>query len=167
MEPALIGLLGVVVGAVLSNVAERFVDAARRRERVQDVSTAIRAEIRSHRQRLLLFDAAGADAISEKILNASTNPDGYTPFVPSEPHSFVLDAIVGEVHILPTDVIDPVIYYYRQAAALRQFAEDLRGDGFGRLEAPRKAEMYRDYIAMGTHARKLADDAITALEDNQ
>ena len=37
MDPALVGLLGVVLGIVLSNSAARLLDALRRRERVRDV----------------------------------------------------------------------------------------------------------------------------------
>jgi len=72
----------------------------------------------------------------------------------------------GKFHILPTHVIDPVVYYYRQIATLAQFAEDLRSDRFSKLEAPRKAEMYRDYIAMGEFALKLAEEAIEAIENS-
>lgn len=139
MSSALIGILGVVLGVLLSNIAARLLEYVRRRERIQDVSTAIRAEIRSHRQRLLLFKRDGADSIVEHILES---PD-YTPFVPREGKSFILDAIVGDIQILPTDVIDPVIYYYRQIEALGQFAGDLRSDRFATLEPQRKAEMYR------------------------
>jgi hypothetical protein len=160
MSSALVGILGIVVGVLLSNVAARILEYLRRRERIKDVSTAIRAEIRSHRQRLLLF---GGDPIGHIVEKIRRN-EGYTLFVPSEGKSFVLDAIVGEIHILPTGVIDPVVYYYRQIEALGQFAQDLRSDRFASLEAPRKAEMYTDYIAMGAHALKLANEAIEVLE---
>ena len=143
MSATLVGILGVVLGVLLSNIAVRILEYLRRRERMQDVATAIRAEIRSHRQRLLLFSSDAA----EKIVNRIRNEDGYTPFVPSEGESFVLRAIVVEIHFLPTEVIDPVVYYYRQIEALGQFAEDLRSDRFADLEAARKAEMYSDYVA--------------------
>lgn len=139
MSSTLIGILGVVLGVLLSNVAVRILEYVRRRERIQDVSTAIRAEIRSHRQRLLLFKGGAAEHIVERIL-ADKN---YTPFVPSEGKSFILDAIVGEIHILPTEVIDAVVYYYRQIEALSQFAEDLRSDRsrvWKRCERPRCIE---------------------------
>jgi hypothetical protein len=160
MSATLVGILGVVLGVLLSNIAVRILEYLRRRERMQDVATAIRAEIRSHRQRLLLFSSDAA----EKIVNRIRNEDGYTPFVPSEGESFVLRAIVVEIHFLPTEVIDPVVYYYRQIEALGQFAEDLRSDRFADLEAARKAEIYSDYVAMGDHALRLANEAIEALE---
>ncbi len=128
MEAALIGILGVVLGVILSNIAARFLESVRRRERIQDVATAIRAEVRSHRQRLLLFKAPAADQITERILEAATKGADYTPFVPREAH--------------------------------------LRSDRFSKLEAPRKVEMYRDYIAMGAYALELAEQAIGALEDS-
>ena len=166
MDTALIGIVGVIVGIVLSNFAARFLESLRRKERIQDVSTAIRAEIRSHRQRLLLFEPATAGEITERILEEAGAGSEYTPFVPAEAPSFVFDAILSEIHILPTEVIDPVIYYYRQTATLKLFAEDLRSDRFSKLEAWRKAEMYRDYIAMGEYALELAEKAVKALEDS-
>ena len=161
MDPALIGLVGVIVGVVLSNLAVRYLDSIRRRERMQDVRTAIRAEIRSHRARLLLFEPASSEQqISEKLM---VSP-GFTPFIPREPQSFVFEAIVAEIHILPTQIIDPTIYYYRQIATLAQFAEDLRSDRYLALEPNRKLEMYKDYVAMGRYALQLADEAIAAIE---
>ena len=160
MYPALMGLCGVVLGVLLSNVAVRLLEAMRRREKIQDVSTAIRAEIRSHRQSLLAFKEDATGEITQRILDEP----GYAPFIPSEGRSFVFDAIVKELHILPTEIIDPVVYYYRQIARLGQFADDLRTDRFLQLDAARKANMYRDYVAMGEHALRLAEQAVGALE---
>ena len=160
MSEALFGILGIVLGILLTNVAARLLESVRRRERILDVSTAIRAEVRSHRQSLLLFSNAAAEETARRILDDPS----YTPFVPSHGRSFVFDAIVAEIHILPTDIIDPVVYYYRQVAMLGHFAEDLRTERFLQLDAARKASMYGDYVAMGKYALVLAEKAITALE---
>lgn len=159
---AVISSLVTVIGWWLNHRHEQHMDAARRQERIRDVQTALRAEIRSHRHRLRLFDEA------TRFDEVEHGPDSqraeFTPFVPREVESFVFDAIVQDIPILPTEVIDPVIVYYRQVQALAQFAEDLRGDRFMTLEWPRKAAMHADYIAMGVYAGTLADAAIDAID---
>ena len=165
MEPAFIGVLGLVLGVILSNSAVRILEALRRRERIQDIRTALRAEIRCQRHTLLQFkEAADRGDIAERFARPSESGATFTPFVPREAPSFVFDAIVGEIHILPIEIIDPVVYYYRQIATLTEFAEDLRSERYLTLEAARKAEMYQDYLAMGVYALALADEAIEAIE---
>ncbi|MPT24813.1 MAG: hypothetical protein E2577_18590 [Starkeya sp.] len=159
---AVISSLVTIIGWWLNHRHEQNREAARRQERIRDVQTALRAEIRSHRHRLRLFDEA------TRFDEVEHGPDSrraeFTPFVPREVNSFVFEAIVKDIPILPTEVIDPVIVYYRQVQALAQFAEDLRGDRFATLEWSRKAAMHADYIAMGKYAGALADAAMDALD---
>jgi hypothetical protein len=83
-------------------------EAAKRRERIRDVQTAIRAEIRANPFHGLDLEAHGALIIAKM----SSDPT-FVPFVPRQVPTFVIDALIGEIHILPTEVIDPVILYYR------------------------------------------------------
>jgi hypothetical protein len=159
---AVISAIVTAFGWYASHASARRLEAARRSERIQDVQTALRAEIRSQRQRLRLFAEQ-----QEKSGDAASEEPGFTPFVPREAASFVFDAIVSEIHILPTEVIDPVVYYYRQIASLALFAEDLRSDRYASLPADRKAAMAADYIRMGVFAIELADKAIAAIEGGQ
>jgi hypothetical protein len=158
---AVISAIVTAAGWFASHASTRRLEAARRNERIQDVQTALRAEIRSQPPRLRLFAEQQAAALIDAVRNS-----GLTPFVPREPGSFVFEAILAEIHILPTEVIDPVIYYYKQVAALTLFAEDLRSERFDGLGPDRKTAMYSDYIAMGVYALELADKAIDALEDS-
>jgi hypothetical protein len=52
LETAIVGVLGALVGIFLSNVMTMLLETRQRRERVTDVQTSLRAEIRSHWSRL-------------------------------------------------------------------------------------------------------------------
>lgn len=156
----LIASLVQVIGWWIEHRHERVRQITSRREKIVDVQTAIRAEIRSHRHRLLQF--ANIDTASLP----DDGSDDFLPVVPGEVRPFVLEAILREIHILPTDVIDPVILYYRQVEALIKLVEDLRSDRFRQISGRRRVAMYRDYIAMGTYAAELATDAIAAINQD-
>lgn len=153
----LIASLVQIIGWQIEHRHERRRQTDMRREKIVDVQTAIRAEIRSHRHRLLQFLAVDLSALP------SGPEDDFLPVVPSEVRPFVLDAILRDIHILPTDVIDPVIVYYRQVEALIRLVEDLRSDRFREMTGDRRVAMYRDYIGMGVYAAELAADAIAAI----
>jgi hypothetical protein len=164
---AVISAIVTAAGWYVTHRSGRQLETDRRRERILDVQTALRAEIRSHQHRLALFATQEElDAIAERIEAANNGETPFTPFIPREVEAFVFDAVVGEVHILPTEVIDPVVLYYRQVKALAQFVDDLRSERFDELEASRKAEMFRDYVAMGVFALELADEAIDAINQS-
>ncbi len=153
----LIASLVQVIGWWIEHRHERRRQTDIRREKIVDVQTAIRAEIRSHRHRLLQFLSIDVSALPEGP------SDDFLPVVPSEVRPFVLEAILRDIHILPTDVIDPVIVYYRQVEALIRLVEDLRSDRFRQMSGDRRVAMYRDYIAMGAYAADLAAEAIAAI----
>jgi len=153
------------VGWIVTHFRETRAAKSRRLERVRDVQTALRAEIRSFYFRFagLDFDAY-AQSIVDNILAGDGNGGAYTPFIPKEPKNLIFSAIVGEIHILPGPVIDPIAVYYRQMDTISSFADDLRSDGFAGMEPARKAEMYKDYIAMLKLAHQLAFEALEALD---
>ena len=165
METALVGVLGALVGILLSNALTMLLDVRRRRERITDVQTSLRAEIRSQWRRLAPLDLESrARMIVDKIEAAADQELDFTPFIPQEDDNVVFESVVDEIHILPNDVIDPVVLYYSQLNTITRFVEDLRSERFARLEADRKVEMYKDYIAMKEQARLFADRAIRALD---
>jgi len=165
----------VIVAAVISSavtalgwlVAHRQsirLEKLRRDERVQDVQTAVLAEIRANLAQLQRIDLEqDADAVAGRIRDGAGQAKPFTPFVPSEVDTFVLNAIVSDIHILPTDVIDDVIVYYRQVRAIANLVDDLRSDRYQTLEADRKIEVYRDYIGLLVHARTLGEQAVKVL----
>ena len=83
--------------------------------------------------------------------------------MPRESDSIVFDAIVSEIHLLPTETVDAVVLYFKQMKTIAQFVEDLRGDRFRTLEVDRKIAMYQDYFEMLTYSAQLAEEAINAL----
>lgn len=162
METAIVGIVGALIGSLLTNVLRIFFDWRNRRERVRDIQTALRAEIRSQRHTMEDYaDAGRAEDVISRIVDGS-QPE-FTPFLAQPVGSFVFDAIVSDVHILPGKVIDPVVLYYRQFRSLAALIEDMRTDAFRLLPAQRKADIYADYAAVGSYALELSDRALVAL----
>jgi hypothetical protein len=165
MDTAIVGVLGALIGVLLSNAMTMLLDVRRRRERIKDVQTSLRAEIRSHWRRLGHQDlAARAELIVRRMTEAAKTNQSYAPFIPREDRNIIFDALTIEINILPNDVIDPVVLYYTQINAISHFSEDLRGEQFKLLDAKRRIEMYEDYIAMKEQARDFAEEAIRALD---
>jgi len=163
---ALIAAAVSVLGWWVGHANDRRAQQALRKEKIRDIMTALRSEIRSSS-----FLAAYADSQSlradtrKRILASGGRKPAYTPFIPREPDTPVFRAIVGEIHILPGSAIDPVILYYSQAATIAQFADDLRSERYSTLAPERKATMYDDYMAMRDYAAELAADAIKAIDE--
>jgi hypothetical protein len=160
VETAIVGIVGALVGILLSNVLRLYLDWRLRRERVADIQSALSAEIRSQRRALEEFlETERWESVLGQILADAS----FTPFVARAGESFVFEAIVRDIHILPSDVIDPVVLYYRQARILGMLVDDMRGATYAALPPARKADIYRDYVAMGAYALELADKALQAL----
>jgi len=158
-----ISSLVTVAGWYATHRSERVLEAARRRERVQDIQTALLADIRSTTNR---FQVADPDQHLERVvaLFRSASPDGsYTPFVPREPGSLLWSSIAAEVHILPTDVIEPVVLFFSQLETIRFFVDDLRSERYAELEQARKIAMFEDYVKMSKYLVHLGREADTAL----
>jgi hypothetical protein len=153
----LLALIGIVLTGIIgsfaygrSRRADRRVQRLLREEKTRDLQSAIRAEARAHWYEL---DGHGdldqaCDAIVEKIEEGRWTQPGFTPFVPKEAPSVVLEAIEADIAILDHDVISAAMYYYRLLALVAQFSDDLRSDFFRALPADRKIEMVRSYFAM-------------------
>lgn len=138
-------------------------DATLRAERVRDVQRAIYAEIRAYLA-VLQRDNVGeyGAAIRQRIL---TEP-GYFPVIPTEHNDAVFRAIIGDIHVLPRDTVDPVVLYYSQLNAIAAMISDLRVLDVARIGAERAAGMYQDYISMKIEALELGEQALTAIRAN-
>ncbi len=155
----LISSLVTVAGWYATHQSERRLEAARRRERIQDIQTALLADIRSTAHR---FEQIDLDHhLEEMVARIEQAPAGhdYTPFVPAEPGSLLWSAVSTEVHILPTEVIDSVVLFFSQLETVRLFVEDLRSERFAVLDRARKVTVYEDYIRMTKYLVLLAEDA--------
>jgi hypothetical protein len=152
-----------IAGWYATHRSERLIEASRRQERIQDIQTALLADIRSTSHRYMQVDIdRHLDEVLERM-QAAPDSDPHTPFVPREPGSLLWPSIAQEVHILPNEVIDAVILFFSQLETIRCFVEDLRSDCFITLQKSRKAAMYRDYIRLSKHLLVLGSQAEDAL----
>lgn len=153
------GLISLVV-VQLNFRQERKGDRLRRDEKVRDFQIALRAEVRSELMNLSRFDF---EAILRDVQRRYETEEGYSASVPRLAKHIVFDAIVGELHILPETVIDPVVLYVRQRQVVESLVEDMRDASFKALSKERQLAIYRDYIDMWKVWRDLAADAEKAL----
>ena len=154
-----ISSLVTIAGWYATHQSERRLEAARRRERIQDIQTALLADIRSTANR---FEQINLDRhLEEMVARIEHAPAGqdYTPFVPAEPGSLLWSSVSAEVHILPNEVIDSVVLFFSQLETIRLFVDDLRSERFAVLDRARKVSVYEDYIRMSKYLVLLAADA--------
>lgn len=162
---AAIAALVSAIGWYVTHKQAEIMEKKRRDERIRDVQTALRAEIRSFYFRFEGLDLdTYADGITRKILSSDGNGESFTPFIPKEPASLIFLAITREVHILPQETIDPIVLFYIQMDTIASFADDLRSESFARMSQARKAEMYNDYVSLLRLARQRAYEALAAID---
>lgn len=157
------GIAGMVnvLGWFVASWRDRRSDDRRREEKRSDLSTALLAEITHYRDALDFFDL---DDVWESVVSEMENDENYVPFVPSERNDTIFRAILGDIHILPEPVIQPVTRYYNQVFAIDAIITDLRSDTL-RQEAQRKRiAAYTDYISLKKEALAAAELAITTLQ---
>jgi hypothetical protein len=158
----LIGCLTTMLGWSVSYRQLRNLETVKRREKIVDYQTALRAEIRSYRAR---FEHMNPIAHRDGIIALIESDPSFTPFLPLEIPLLIFSEIAKEIHILPTAVIDIVVLFYAQAATIAQLTLDLRSGEFNALPRERKAGLYMDYYSLLLHTRELADEALDRLED--
>ena len=164
---AVIAAFVTMIGWYVAYQRERRLENGRRAERIRDCKIALRAEISCHVPRWILQDdSEHVEEMAKQITAGADQTPPFTPFVPKETGNPAFEAIVGEIQILPGDVIEQVIRYYQQVDVIAQLAEDMRGERYAALEAERKIDVYRDFIELRSEAGRLAIDAIDALEQS-
>ena len=134
-----------------------------RAERVRDVQRAIFAEMRAY---LAVLERDSIAEYGARIAERIEAEPGYFPVIPTEDNDAIFRAIVGELHVLPRDTVDPVVLYYSQLNAIRAMIADLRSLDLDRIGATRAAAMYRDYISLKLGAVELGTAAMTAIKSN-
>lgn len=160
-QAALAGLV-VAAGWFASFLLREVSQQAGRAERLRDVHRALYAEIAHN---LANLSSEGAlEAERDAMLERIEGGDGFVPLIPRERHDTIFRSIVADIHVLPRTSVDAVVPYYSQLAALDAMIEDMRGEAFRALSQNRRAQMYRDYIAMkvtalayGSHALEMID----------
>lgn len=163
VQAALVGAGIVAIGWIFNGWQNRMRDRRRRLERVQDVQTALLAEITHYVQTLKLFDL---NATWSRIVTAMEEDDSYVPVVASERNDTLFKAVISEIHVLPEPVIAPVMAYYNQVFAVEAMIEDLRSDLFHNMDQVQRIAMYTDYIALKQEALVRGEIAMNALRDS-
>jgi hypothetical protein len=160
METAIVGIVGALIGILLTNALRVYFDWRSRIERVRDIQTALQAEIRSHRETLEEYKD---DRFVDGVVARMSEDAAYAPLVARRGDAQIFEAIVSNIHILPGSVIDPIVIYYRQWRSIGAFVDDLRSDAFVALPSIRKVEAFKDYFEMGAYAFDLANAALEAI----
>ena len=162
----------VIIATIISSIVTAFgwlvnyrtslgIEKERRKEKVRDFQIALRAEIRSELHHLNEVDFAANLARIEARYGESKD---YSVLVTSLVRHVVFDTLVTEIYLLPEAVIDPVILYSRQRQIVDQLASDMRLESFRHTSQAHQLEMYRNYLDLMLHMRRLAQEALTALE---
>ena len=95
VQQAIVGGFFLAAGWVYNGYRNRLRDRRRRLEKVQDVQTALIAEIDHYVVTLKQFDLS---ATWSRIVGAMEDDDSYTPVVPSERNDTVFSALISEAN---------------------------------------------------------------------
>lgn len=143
---AIVSAAVTALGWYASHWSQQRLDDKRRIEKIVDVQTALLAEIESNLTRFDEIDLdKHADQMVGRIMQKASRAN-FTPFVPRYATEIIFEAMLADIHILPTETIDDVVAYYKQEYKLRELVEDLRSSRYQEIEQDRKARIYRDYV---------------------
>ena len=162
---AVIGAVVVAFGWIISFRLDRERYRSNRQEKEIDIQKALRAEIKA------IVDAPQNQNLESSLerglarFETETEADPYVPFIPHEKHDTVFQALVGDIHVLPTETVEPVILYYNQTVSISMMASDLRSDRFAKLDRDRRRKMLRDYMTIKIEGQRLGRIAIDALSE--
>jgi hypothetical protein len=143
---AIVSAAVTALGWFASHWSERRLETQRRIERIVDVQTALLAEIESNLTRYEEIDLNQHTTDMVRRITRKTQEKSFTPFVPRYATEIIFEAMLADIHILPTETIDDVVAYYKQEYKLRELVEDLRSSRYQELEQDRKARIYEDYV---------------------
>ena len=143
---AIVSAAVTALGWFASHWSEIRLDTQRRAEKIIDVQTALLAEIESNLTRYaeIDLDSHKTEMVRKIARRGAKKP--FTPFVPRDAPEIIFEAMLPDIHILPTETIDDVVAYYKQEYKLRELVEDLRSSRYQELEQDRKAKLYEDYV---------------------
>ena len=155
------GLVSLVL-VQLNFRQSRRADQLRRDERIRDFRIALRAEVRSELRNLSQYDTV---SMLEEIRARYDSDPKYSVLIPRVSRHSVFEALVGEIHILPERIIDPIVLYARQRQAVESLSEDMRSSSFRQLSKEQQLAMYEDYLRMWDAWRSFATDAEKVLSE--
>jgi hypothetical protein len=163
---AIVSAAVTALGWFATHWSQKQLDDKRRIEKIVDVQTALLAEIESN---LTRFDEIDLDQHTDQMVGRIMQKAGrtsFTPFVPRYATEIIFEAMLADIHILPTETIDDVVAYYKQEYKLRELVEDLRSSRYQEIEQDRKARIYRDYVWQIKTALVTGEQARNALRSS-
>ena len=143
---AIVSAAVTALGWFASHWSEQRLETQRRIERIVDVQTALLAEIESNLTRYEEIDLDKHTTDMVRRITGKAQGKNFTPFVPRYATEIIFEAMLADIHILPTETIDDVVVYYKQEYKLRELVEDLRSSRYQEREQNRKARIYEDYV---------------------
>lgn len=154
----------VAVSLWLGNKSyERRRADALRQEKTEDLMRALLAEIEAYVHQLTSVDLDAHEAMMVNQMEAAHPSGPFIPIVPRESHDTVYKAFLEEIHLLPGPVVNAVVRYYNQVAAIANLASDMSTDRFASISGDRMAGMYRYFVMMKKAAREMGESARKAL----
>lgn len=158
---AIVSAIVTAGGWFVTHSRERGAEERRRREKIIDVQKALRAEIGHH---VAMLEETDLEAHLAVVKGMMAGDEAYFPIPPREAHDSVYRALLHEIHVLPTETVDPVVAYYAQIGAIATFAEDLRERRFRALPRARRELAYEHFIGMKLRALRDGREACRRLE---
>lgn len=159
-----ISSLVTATGWVVAHRRETRAEQRRRVEKIVDLQKALRAEIQSHAAQLVesRLNEHLADMVDRMTAAPRSKP--FVPFVPKDAHDTVFRSVVREIHLLPTETVEPTVAYYSHIVATASLAEDLRGPQYQALSLERRIALYTHFIGMKARSLTRARFALAALD---
>ena len=165
LGPALIAALVSGLVSISGWFATYYIGLRRdqmlRDEKIRDFQVALRAEVLSD---LLTMTVADRRIFLKQAAERYAGDPDFSVIVPHMARNAVFEALIGELHVLPSAVIEQVTHYERMRDPIERFIDDLRGGDFRHLPHDRQLLMYSDYLEMVGRLEALAQDALAALE---
>lgn len=151
----IVGIAATIIGSILAIILPRALDNRRRRRRQLDLMTAIHAEIMSG-------TAATASQITPEEQDYALSVS--MPFASVDEADFVFQSIKADISILPTDVMQEVVLYYRLASQSKAMVADMRNPIFRNLDAERQRKYLAEYLGLARDQHITGRIAIEAIE---
>jgi hypothetical protein len=180
--PAFIQATGAIIAAAvavslwwLKTKAERLDEDRRRYRKAEDVVRAVRADIMVELDTLRSqFEEPNATVYRKKLLSqladkpvdksrGSQPPANMTkkdmPQGKAAPQSFVFDIIKSDLTILPTELVELVVAYYRHDQRLGALIDAFSGGVYADIDDARQTEAVEGYFRLG---QRVLDTALKA-----
>lgn len=87
-----------------------------------------------------------------RIVGKMEDDADFVPFIPTERHDPVFDAVIADVRVLPRQTIDPSVLHYAQ---VKSVAADICARGFATFAQGRRIAMKVQLLAFGSYANAL------------